>query len=62
MMRKLVGTYSFSDREIREALIKSLKANDRPAPQYVGDTPTCKWTKEVAGLTVEWTDEDEMDL
>ena len=62
MMRKLVRTYSFSDREIREALIQALNRKDRPAPQYVGDTPTCKWIKEEAGLTVEWTDEDEIDL
>lgn len=60
MERLIQRTYSFNDREIREALIAWLKSKDMPAPNYVGDTPDCKWVKETAGLRVEWFEQDEL--
>lgn len=62
MVRRVVRTYSFNDREIREALIAWLNKKDIPSPGYVGDTPTCKWVKEPAGMTVEWTEEGEIEM
>lgn len=62
MVRKIERSYAFSDREIREALLAWLKVKDIPAPQYIGDTPNCKWIKEDAGLRVEWTEEGEIEM
>lgn len=59
---KIVRTCSFSDREVNEALIAWLKSKDRPAPGYVGDTPTTKWIKESHGITVEWKEELETEV
>lgn len=60
MERRIQRTYAFNDREIREALIAWLKSKDMQAPSYVGDTPDTKWTKESAGLRVEWFEADEV--
>lgn len=62
MVRRVSRAYSFSDREIRQALIDWLNKKDIPAPKYVGDTPDTKWIKEEAGLTVQWAEECEMDM
>ena len=60
MQRKIVRSYSMHDRDVHEAIIAWLKSRDMPAPQYVADTPCTKWIKEPAGLTIEWTVEDEI--
>lgn len=62
MERKVVRTYAFPDRDVREILVAYLKSKDMPAPSYVGDTPTCKWTKDPEGVRVEWTEEGELSL
>ncbi len=60
MERRIVRSYSFTDRDVREALIAWLKAKDMPAPIYVGDADTTKWKTEPAGISVEWTEQDEI--
>lgn len=63
MNRKLVRSYSFDEREVHEALIGALRAKDIPAPQYVADTPTTKWSRQSDGrILVEWTDDDDVQL
>jgi len=61
MVRRIDRSYTFTEREVAEALIAWLKSKDMPAPQYVADTPCTKWRRlDGGGLSVEWTDESEM--
>lgn len=62
MDRRIERRYFFSEREIREILVAHLKAKDVPAPDYVGDTPTCKWENDPLGVYVTWTDESQIEL
>lgn len=58
MIRKIARNYFFSDNEINNILVATLKAKDIPAPEYVGNASTTRWTKEPNGIRVEWTDHD----
>lgn len=63
MNRKIIRTYTWSKNEVAEALVAQLKARDVPAPTYVGNAGTTKWTPMADGsITVEWTDQDTTDL
>jgi hypothetical protein len=62
MNRRVVRTYSFSANEVAEALIAWMKSKDMPTPMYVGNAGTTTWDLGKAGVRVEWTDEDAIDL
>jgi hypothetical protein len=63
MIRKIARTYTWTNKEVAEALIAQLRAKDIPTPQYVGNAGTTKWTPMADGsMTVEWTDEDTADV
>lgn len=58
MNRKIARSYFFSDNEVNNILMAALRAKDIPAPGYIDNAGTTKWTKEPMGIRVEWTDED----
>lgn len=63
MNRRISRTYTWTKNEVAEALVAQLRAKDIPAPQYVGNAGTTKWTPSPDGsMTVEWTDEDTADV
>lgn len=63
MTRTIERTYTFSQREVREAILAALKAKDIPCPQYVGNTDTCTWRDlEDGSVVVAWTDTGEIEL
>lgn len=62
MNRRVVRSYFFTDNEVNSALIDMLKAKDIPAPDYVGNAGTTKWTKEPNGIRVEWIAEDKVEV
>lgn len=63
MNRRIFRTYTWSKNEVAEALCAQLRAKDIPAPTYVGNAGTTRWTPMPDGsMTVEWTDEDTADV
>ncbi len=52
VVRKIDRTYTFSERDVREALIAAMKKKDLQAPQYVGNTPSTTWTTASDGSSV----------
>lgn len=63
MNRRISRTYTWTKNEVAEALCAQLRAKDIPAPQYVGNAGTTKWTSMANGsMTVEWTDEDRAEV
>ena len=63
MNRRIIRTYTWTKNEVAEALCAQLRERDIPAPVYVGNAGTTKWTPMADGsITVEWTDEDEAEL
>ena len=63
MMRKISRSYTWSRQEVAEALCQQLRARDIPAPTYVGNAGTTKWTPMADGsMMVEWTEEDKAEV
>jgi len=63
MTRTIEREYTFSQREVREAILLMLKKHDIQAPEYIGDTDTCLWIDEPnGGVTVKWHVKDDVDL
>lgn len=58
MKRKVVRRYEIDGQDVREAILMWLRSKDTPVPQYIGDTPTCKYTHAVDGaVVIDWTEE-----
>lgn len=58
MKRNIERTYSLSRAEVHEAVVAWLKSKNVPAPDYIGNTPTCQWSDENEGeLKVNWIEQ-----
>lgn len=64
MHRKIDRSYTLHRTEVREAILAWLKAKDLQRPDYIGDTPTCRWIDLPAdgGVRIEWTEEGSVDV
>ncbi len=63
MNRRIIRTYTWSRQEVAEALCQQLRSRDIPAPTYIGNAGTTKWTPMADGsMTVEWTEEDKAEV
>jgi hypothetical protein len=56
--RKIVRKYDIDGQDVREAILMWLRSKDMQVPQYIGNTPSCKYTHTDNGaVTIEWTEE-----
>jgi len=54
---EITRRYSFTQRDVYEALVAWLKSQDIQQPIYVGDAETTRWFWNADGIKVEWTEE-----
>ncbi len=60
MTREIVRTYTFTARDVREALCEWVRAKSLPVPQYVGNAGTTRWREDNGNVIVEWSEKDEV--
>ncbi len=62
MTRTITRSYTFTERDVREALCAWLRSKDVPSSKYLATADTTQWTPTTDGVQhVEWVETDEID-
>ncbi len=60
MMKRMIRrSYELDEREVCEAIVAWLKAQDLPTPQYIATAGRTTWTHQPLDVKIEWEEEIE---